>query len=983
MRKDLCSFCVLATRDLYSVFFLLAAVLCALAGGTPRAWASPAPTSITLALTSGGSSVSVVDWGTAVTLTANVTASGSPVTLGQVDFCDALASSCTDIHLVGSAQLTKGGTAVLKFVPAIGNRSYKAVFRKTISDATSTSGVVTLRVTGQYPTATTIVGSDNGNYSYTLTGTVAGTGYIPPTGTVSFLNSSAGGTVLGTADLVAGVESVGFDYPPFRLPGVGDPLTPFLLGVDDFNGDGIPDIVKVNAGQPPCPVLIYNGCTTINTQVAVLVGDGKGGFTAGSQLDVGQKWDPHALFVGDFNHDGLADLEVEHYQVDHYELVFFQGNGDGTFSMKGSTGTGATSGGFAVGDFDGDGILDLAHLSGDIVTILAGRGDGTFSPSSAAVSPAGSNPSAIVSGDFNGDGILDLAVTNDAYPTTTVTILIGNGDGSFKSAAAQPTCVYPTTIAAADFNNDGKVDLAIGNGTKDSGDLMVLLGNGDGTFAATTCSATTGAMNLFVGDFNGDGKPDLGTWYGRVLLGNGDGTFLWGGGGSYGTVAGPDLNGDGFSDLVGGYNTQTDFQGWAALARTQTATATANGIVLPVATGAQQVMASYSGDANYIPSVSSPTTLNSAKGTPTLSVTSSPNPASYGMPVTLTVAVSGPGATPTGNVTLLDGSAQLSVLSLNSSGVAKYTASALEPRVHSFTANYAGDSAYTGALSPAFNLTVNKGTLTATLTTSVAFSTVGAPVTFTLTFTGGATMPTGTVTFLDGSTTLGQSSINSSGVATYTTSSLAAGAHSITASYAGDANYASSTSTSTTVTASASPFFAVSGTTVSVTAGAATGNTSTITVMPAQGFVGSVTLTAAVTSSPAGAQFPPTVSFGSASTLNITSATGATATLTISTTGSTRAALESPKRRGAPWCAAGSAMLACLLMFGIPAHRRRWTRLLGMVLLLSAVTTGVLACGGGSSGPSKTGTTPGIYAVTVTGTSGVLTQQGAITLNVQ
>jgi hypothetical protein len=171
--------------------------------------------------------------------------------------------------------------------------------------------------------------------------------------------------------------------------------------------------------------------------------------------------------------------------------------------------------------------------------------------------------------------------------------------------------------------------------------------------------------------------------------------------------------------------------------------------------------------------------------------------------------------------------------------------------------------------------------------------------------------------------------------------------------------------------------------------GASTGNTSTITVTPANGFTGSVALTAAITSSPSGAQYIPALSFGSTSPVTITGATAATATLTVTTTASSYSSLADPTHRGVPWYRAGTA-LACLLLFGIPARRRSWRTMLGMLGFLLIVTGGVLACGGGGSsgsgggGTYTSGTTAGAYTVTVTCTSsGATLSTGTLTLNVQ
>jgi hypothetical protein len=183
------------------------------------------------------------------------------------------------------------------------------------------------------------------------------------------------------------------------------------------------------------------------------------------------------------------------------------------------------------------------------------------------------------------------------------------------------------------------------------------------------------------------------------------------------------------------------------------------------------------------------------------------------------------------------------------------------------------------------------------------------------------------------------------------------------------------------------PSFVISGTSVTISApGVTTENTSTITVTPSGGFIGSVALTAAITSSPHGAVDPPSLSFGSTTPAAISSTTPVTATLTIATTAATSTTLVRPKRAGVPWCAAGSATLACLLLFGIPAQRRRWRTILGIFAVLVALTGGVFACGGNGSSDGDTsnpGTTRGTYTITVTGTSGTITTTNTITLTVQ
>jgi hypothetical protein len=232
--------------------------------------------------------------------------------------------------------------------------------------------------------------------------------------------------------------------------------------------------------------------------------------------------------------------------------------------------------------------------------------------------------------------------------------------------------------------------------------------------------------------------------------------------------------------------------------------------------------------------------------------------------------------------------------------------------------------------------------------------------------------------------------LNGTGAASFTISagSLAVGADTLTVSYSGDGNYSAASNTSMVTVTNPPPTpesFTITGTAVTVTPGATTGNTSMITVTATPTCSCSVLLTAAITSSPAaatsgptGSQIQPVLSFGSTSPVSLMSSNTGMATLTIYTVppGST---LRASGNNKAPWLPVGGAALACVLLVGIPAKRRRWQRMLGMVLLLAALSAGLLGCTHALSG----GTAPGTYTITVTGASGTNTAAGTVTLNVQ
>jgi hypothetical protein len=304
---------------------------------------------------------------------------------------------------------------------------------------------------------------------------------------------------------------------------------------------------------------------------------------------------------------------------------------------------------------------------------------------------------------------------------------------------------------------------------------------------------------------------------------------------------------------------------------------------------------------------------------------------------------------------------------------------------NSITASYLGDSNYTSG--------TGQGTVTVlgapsiTLSPYYATGVVDQPLSMTVTVSGYLSLPspTGTISLTAGSYTSEPVQLTGAPLNfTIPANSLPVGLDTIAVSYSGDANYLPFIDDDPfiSMTAAPAPGLTISGTGVSVNPGATTGNTSTITVTPSGGFTGNVVMTAAITSSPAGAQYLPTLSFGSTNPVVISGANAGSATLTISTTAATSAAFVRPKRPGVPWYAMGGATLACLLLFGIPARRRSWRKMLGMLALLAALSSGVFACGGGGGG-GIAGTTAGSYAITVTGTSGSITSTGIVALTVQ
>jgi hypothetical protein len=333
----------------------------------------------------------------------------------------------------------------------------------------------------------------------------------------------------GKLDLAAIPQSVG----------LGAASVDVLLG----NGDGtFPSIPTYSTGPAPQSVLVGNFhggkvpdlVTLADGELTLARGRGDGTFVAAANYPAQT---PEAIAEGDFTNNGRTDLITANGTANSISL--FLANADGTYQPPRTVAVAGGPNAIAVGDFDGDGKLDVAVTTQNGVSVLLGNGDGTFQP--AKTFAAGQDPLAIAAGDFQNNGKLDLAVADaDGH----VSVLLGNGDGTFQPAATFAVGDVDTTaIAVADFNGDGKLDIVTANQGQGTGSpgVSILFGNGDGTFqpavniplGLTTASGfPLGPEGLAVGDFAGNGKPDLAlTVPGKgvvVLLNKGNGNFQTG-----------------------------------------------------------------------------------------------------------------------------------------------------------------------------------------------------------------------------------------------------------------------------------------------------------------------------------------------------------------------------------------------------------------------------------------------------------------------
>jgi hypothetical protein len=335
------------------------------------------------------------------------------------------------------------------------------------------------------------------------------------------------GILLGKGD---GTFQTTFSYP----------MAATSLTIGDFNGDGRPDLAVAGS------------------ILTILFGNGDGTFHSEQRYD-GVDLGAPALVAADFNGDGYLDLAIP-YSVGVVGILL--GNGDATLRAARSYPTSSPTLSIAFGDFNGDGHLDLAAANlSDAVSVMLGNADGSFQD--AQNFPTGGNPYSVAVGDFNGDRILDLAVANWGTEPGSVSILLGIGDGSFQTAQLYPVESRLVSVAVGDFNGDGHTDLAVGgyNHATQQGTVSILLGNGDGTFQMAQSYevnyGANGGSTVAVADYNSDGHLDLAvaTYAGvSIFLGNGDGTFKaprsYAAGINPGSMAVGDFNRDGYVDLA-------------------------------------------------------------------------------------------------------------------------------------------------------------------------------------------------------------------------------------------------------------------------------------------------------------------------------------------------------------------------------------------------------------------------------------------------
>ncbi|MGL5059886.1 MAG: FG-GAP-like repeat-containing protein [Microcoleus sp.] len=295
-----------------------------------------------------------------------------------------------------------------------------------------------------------------------------------------------------------------FTESPTSPLSAGD--NPLSIAVGNFNSDTLPDLAVANY-------------LSTGASASILLATGAGNFNSVITIPTPSASRPNSIAVGDFNNDGKQDLAVANLESQDVSILL--GNGAGNFSQN-TTVPGSLFGvpiAVAVADFNGDSRLDLAVTSSPLgqVSIFLGGGNGNFAKSNNY--SIGLLPYFVTTADLNRDNKLDLVVTDSGIPpfglTGNVFVLLGNGTGGFSSPLKLDAGRNPLSVAIADFNADSYLDIAVAdhntNDETNPSSVSILLGDGNGGFNTISTKFNVGINPISVAaiDFNGDGFPDL------------------------------------------------------------------------------------------------------------------------------------------------------------------------------------------------------------------------------------------------------------------------------------------------------------------------------------------------------------------------------------------------------------------------------------------------------------------------------------------
>jgi hypothetical protein len=629
-------------------------------------------------------------------------------------------------------------------------------------------------------------------------------------------------------------------FQPVQLYDSGGSNATYIVAAD-LNGDGNPDLLVANLGE-------CQGCSGV---MGVLLGNGNGTFQ--NAVLYGPTY-ATGLILADMNGDGKTDVVVNQGGVFYGGLFsVVLGNGDGTFKAPFIYDAG---GGYnylpSVADVNGDHILDVVVPSSSGVGVFLGNGDGTLQ--SPLIFSTDNQSQWITVSDLNGDGIPDIAFAGQGDSKGSIAgVLVGNGDGTFQTAQTYRTGGYDSEwVAAVDLNGDGKPDLIVENATPGANASVGILINTTGSSQASTTTALSSSpdpstygqlvtLTASVTSTSGSPTGPVNFYNGATLLGESSlvagvatfsisslavGTYsftaVYPGNTSFATSTSPpvtqyvnaitksstttamvsSLNPSIYGQDVTFTATVSNGSGTAPTGKVSftwsiysigSATLNSEGVaslsVSLLNADSFPIVAVYKGDANNLGSSSAVVNQVVEQTTSAATLTSSPNPSTSGEAVTFTAKVTSPTVTAKGPVTFTAGKTVLGTVEL-SGGKASLTTSALPAGSNVVTVAYQGDSDIKGSSASVTQVVGGSGTATTTmLTYSVNNSTLSETLTAKVTSSGGT--PTGTVTLTVGNTTLGSPQL-ANGQATLTVPTLSVGSNTVTATYNGNSEFASS-----------------------------------------------------------------------------------------------------------------------------------------------------------------------------------------------